>query len=259
MAVSFYVDAGSPLQRLDPRPKFLLLVAVILLAVAGEHPLLPGTVVAFVLVGAQVGQAWRSVRRVQALLVVIFGVSVLVWSVFSQGVTPLFGPVEVESLLFGVSAGLKLAGTIVASVVWLSTTRNEEITTGFIRMGVPYRIAFAFSAALRMVPTLVGSMTTIMQAQRARGVDLETGTVFTRIRAHLPLVVPVFISALRSARHLAMALEAKGFGAQRERTYLLELRMRPIDWAVSGLAVVGMGAAIVVLAFDLARLGGLTR
>ncbi|MDQ5854227.1 MAG: energy-coupling factor transporter transmembrane protein EcfT, partial [Chloroflexota bacterium] len=133
------------------------------------------------------------------------------------------------------------------------------ITTGFIRMGVPYRIAFAFSAALRMVPTLVDSMTTIMQAQRARGVDLEIGTVFARIRAHLPLVVPVFISVLRSARHLAMALEAKGFGAQRERTYLLELRMRPIDWAVSGLAVVGMGAAIAVLVFDLARLGGLTR
>lgn len=259
MDVYLYVDADTPLHRLDPRTKFLLVVAAIVLAVAGDHPLLPATVMGLALAGIHMGRAWRSLGRVRGLVLVIFGFSLVVWTIFSQGRTRLVGPFELESLLFGISTGLKVAGTIVVSVAWLSTTRNEEITTGFIRMGLPYRVAFAFSAALRMVPTFVGAGVTIIQAQKARGVDVESGNVFSRIRKHLPLMVPVFLSALRSARNLAMALEAKGFGAQEERTYLLGLRMGTADWLLSTLAVVAMVAGVVIRVLSLAPIPGLIR
>lgn len=257
MDVYLYVDTGSVLHRLDPRPKFLLVVAVIFLAVGADHPLVPGTLLGLSLVGIQVAGAWSSLRRVRALLVIIFLFSTVVWTFFSQGATPLWGPIEVESVLFGVSTGLKLAATITASVVWLATTRNEEITTGFIKMGAPYRMAFAFSSALRMVPTFVGAGATIIQAQKARGVDVESGNPLARLRKHLPMLVPVFVAALRSAKHLAMALEAKGFGARPDRTYLLELRMGIGDWLATGLALAGMAASFWMRLGGLAEIPGL--
>lgn len=259
MSVYLHVDRNSVLHRLDPRPKFLMVVAVILLAVAGDHPLLPAILQVAALAGIHVAGAWSSLRRVRTILIAIFGVSLLVWTFFAEGTTPLVGPVELESLLFGLSTGLKLSATITASVVWLSTTRNEEITVGFIRMGVPYRVAFAFSSALRMVPTFVGAGMTIVQAQRSRGLDVESGNIFARMRKYLPLVVPVFVTALRSANQLAMALEARGFGAQKERTFLLQLRLRPLDWVVTSMATAGMVAGAVIIVTGGLQLPGLLR
>lgn len=259
MSVYLYVDRDSFLHRLDPRPKFLAVVAVIFLAVSSEHPLLPAVLQLLAFAGIAVAGAWSSLRRVRTILVAIFLVSLVVWTIFSRGTTPLLGPIELESVLFGLSTGLKLSATITASVVWLSTSRNEEITAGFIRMGVPYRMAFAFSSALRMVPTFVGAGTTIMQAQRSRGLDVESGTIFARMKKYLPLVVPVFASALRSAGQLAMALEARGFGAQKERTNLLQLRMSPLDWLLTALAAAGMVAGAVILVGGYGGLPGLQR
>jgi energy-coupling factor transport system permease protein len=257
LSVYLFVERDSVLHRLDPRPKFLAVVAVIFLAVSSEHPLLPAVLQAGAFLGIWVAGAWSSLRRVRTVLIAIFLVSLVVWTFVSEGTTTLVGPIELESVLFGLSTGLKLSATITASVVWLSTTRNEEITSGFIRMGVPYRVAFAFSSALRMVPTFVGAGTTIIQAQQSRGLDPESGNVLTRIRKYLPLVVPVFAAALRSAGQMAMALEARGFGAQKERTSLLQLRMSAVDVVVTTLAVAGMIAGVVIAVGGHGRLPGL--
>ena len=66
-------------------------------------------------------------------------------------------------------------------LIFLSTTRNEELTNGLIRMGCPYPIAFALSTALRLVPTFAGAGATIIQAQVSRGLDLESGNIFSRV------------------------------------------------------------------------------
>ncbi|MDR5697377.1 MAG: energy-coupling factor transporter transmembrane component T [Armatimonadota bacterium] len=259
MKLYLYVDGDSVLHRLDPRPKLLSVIAVILLAVSAEHPALPAALQALALLGIAVAGAWSSLRRVRALLVVITGFSVLVWTLLSRGATPLVGFVALESVLFGLSTGLKLSATITASVVWLATTRNEEIAAGLIRMGVPYRMAFAFSAALRMVPTFVGAGATIIEAQRARGLDVERGGPVRRMRNYLPMMVPVFAAALRSAHQMAMALEAKGFGAQPKRKYLLQLRMHGADWLAVGLAAAAAAASVWIAAGGYGRLPGLYR
>jgi energy-coupling factor transport system permease protein len=259
MNLYLYVDGNSPLHRMDPRSKLLLVIAVILLAVSAEHPALPAALQALSLLGIAIAGAWPSLRRVRVLLLVITLFSLVVWTLLSRGATPLVGFVALESVLYGLSTGLKLSATITASVVWLSTTRNEEIATGLIRMGVPYRMAFAFSAALRMVPTFVGAGATIIEAQKARGLEVERGGLVQRMRNYLPMMVPVFAAALRSAHQMAMALEAKGFGAQRHRTYLLQLRMRGSDWLAVCVAVAAMVASVWIAASGYARLPGLYR
>ena len=111
---------------------------------------------------------------------------------------------------------------ISAGMILISTTRNEELVLGMIRLGMPYRVGFAISTSLRLVPTIASSTMTISQAQRSRGLDLDSGNLIERIRKFLPLLVPVFISTIRSTNIFGMALESKGFGAREKRTYYLQ-------------------------------------
>lgn len=250
MDIYLYVAGDSPLHRLDPRPKLFLLLGVLLLAVAADHPAAPGAILAMALAAAHVARAWSALRRVRTLLFIIAGFSMVTWSLLARGTTPLLGPITVESALYGLGTGLKLAATIASSVVFLATTKNEEITTGLIHLGLPYNVAFAFSMALRLVPTFVGAGATIVQAQRSRGLDVESGGLFHRMRKQLPLLVPVFASAIRATNRMAMALEAKGFGAGPRRTYYLRLRLGPGDWLAC------TAAALMLLGFLWIRLTG---
>lgn len=256
--VYLYVDRDTWVHRLDPRPKFVAVIAVIFLVVAGDHWGLPLGLQLLGVLGIHIGGAWSSLARVRVILIAIFLFSLVVWTVFATGETPLLGPIEVESLLFGIATGLKFTATITISVLWLSTTRNEEIAGGFVRLGAPHRMAFAFSAALRMVPTFVGSGMTIVQAQCARGLDIDAGGPLRRMRNYLPLVVPVFASALRSASHQAMALESRGFGAQAERTQFLQLELRIRDWVVLVMALAGIAVSFWIYFTDVLDMPGLT-
>ena len=91
---------------------------------------------------------------------------------------------------------------------------------------------FAFSTALRLVPTFAGAGATIVQAQVSRGLDLESGNIFKRAGKFIPLAVPLFIYAIRHTNMLAMALESKGFSPEAKRTLYLEPQMRPVDYGV---------------------------
>jgi energy-coupling factor transport system permease protein len=139
---------------------------------------------------------------------------------------------------------------IVAGMIFLSTTRNEEIATGLVKLGIPYRFAFAVSTALRLVPTIAATGSTIGQAQRSRGLDLESGNIIQRVRKNTPLLIPVFVSTIRSTNVFSMALESKGFGAARERTYFLRLAMGRRD------AVVLLVFALVLVTAVALRLMG---
>ena len=103
---------------------------------------------------------------------------------------------------------------------------------GLIRIGFPYPIAFALSTALRLVPTFAGAGATIIQAQVSRGLDLESGHIFSRMGKFIPQAAPLFIYAIRHTNLLAMALESKGFSPESKRTMYYEPRMAAIDYVV---------------------------
>lgn len=259
MDIYLYVDRDSPLHRLDPRAKLIALIGLLLLDVATEQPWIPGGALLVVLAATHAAGVWRSLRKLRTLLFIISIVSFLSWALFARGTTHVLGPVTIESMLYGLGSALKLASTIAGSMVFLATTKNEEFATGLIRMGVSYNVAFAFSMALRLVPTFVGTGATIVQAQKSRGLDVESGGLVARMRKYLPLVVPIFAGAIRSTNHLAAALESKGFGARKQRSYYLALRLRAADWVWLAVGVL-MAVASVYLRFSgFGRIPGLYR
>jgi energy-coupling factor transport system permease protein len=245
MNLFLYLDRESPVHRLDPRTKICLLLGSFVAAVLFFHPVPLTALLAVLLLYGAAGGALGNLRRIWVLLVGIAIVSIVSWSIFTQGATPLVWRVTWEGVRYGVGAAIKIDSMIISGLIFLSATRTEEIVLGLIRLRVPYQAAFAFSLAIRMVPTIIGTAVTVTEAQRSRGLDLESGGPLARLRKHIPLLVPIFLQTLRNTDQLAKALESRGFGARRERTSYLEIGFHARD-------VVALSLGALILACFLA-------
>ncbi len=254
-----YLDRGTFVHQLDPRTKMFLLVGTFVLAFLFVNPLYGLVVLAVVLVFGYLARSLINLKRIWFILLMIAVMSVIMWTIFASGETPLFWFVEWEALVYGVGIALRIDITVIAGMIFLSTTRNEEIATGLVKLGIPYRFAFAISTALRLVPTIAATGSTIGQAQRSRGLDLESGNIIERIRKNTPLLIPVFVSTIRSTNVFSMALESKGFGASPDRTYFLRLAMGRRDVLVLLVFVLLLGAAAALRLMGYGGLEGFSR
>jgi energy-coupling factor transport system permease protein len=254
-----YLDRDTFVHRLDPRTKMFLLLGAFVLVFIYLNPLYQLAVLAVILFFGYLAKMLVNLKRIWFILVMISVMTVLLWSIFGSGETPLFLFFELESLLYGLAIALRIVGAIIAGMIFLSTTRNEEIATGLVKLGIPYRFAFAVSTALRLVPTIAATGSTIGQAQRSRGLDLESGNIIQRIRKNVPLLIPVFVSTIRSTNVFSMALESKGFGAGKERTYVLELHITRRDVLAMVLFLLVLAAALAIRLAGYGGLEGFTR
>lgn len=250
-------SGATVVHRLDPRTKLALLLASFAMALLPERPAVAGLAASLVLVHLALARAWGELVRCRWLLLALALFSVTVWSLLAQGPTPLFWRVSRESLAFGTATFLKLATMMLAGLVLLATTRVEELFLGLVRFRLPYPVAFAFALALRWVPEVYQTALQVKEAQEVRGLAWEEGGPWTRLKRYLPLLVPIFLLTLRRTQTMAWALEGRGFQAQRQRTYLLEIRMAPRDWLALGLAAGLLGGFVALHLYGWDRIPGL--
>lgn len=250
MNLSLYQDRNTWLHRLDPRTKLAGLVAIFVLSLCFNHPLYVAAVTAgallLIFAAHSLGGLW-TLRYLLALLVLF---SLGLWPFFAKGPTLLWRwhalEISQESLLFGVAMALRLATFVMTGLLLLATTRNEELNAGFLRLGLPYPVAFALATALRLVPTFAGAGATIIQAQVSRGLDLESKNLLSRFGKFLPLAVPLFISAIRYTNQLSMALEARGFSPGAPRTLYREPRMGRADYGTLAILACLLAACLTL-------------
>ncbi|MCX8117263.1 MAG: energy-coupling factor transporter transmembrane protein EcfT [Desulfobacterota bacterium] len=247
MNLFLYIDQETPLHRLDPRTKMFGATGLSILCLCFNHPLFLLPISLGLILLAFFSGSLGQVYRLRYLLLLLFLFSAILWPFFVKGPTPLgtLGRVDlsVEALLYGLAMGLRLSTFVIIGLIFLSTTRHEEIAHGLIRLGLPYPIAFALSAAFRLVPTFVGAGATIVQAQISRGLDVESGPLFRRLGKFIPQAVPLFVYAIRYTNLLAMSLESKGFDPRAKRTFYVELQMKGRDyWVLILLGVTCLGA-----------------
>jgi len=240
----FYTERDSLVHRLHPVTKLILLggICTIALLLHSPAPLLAffGVILLATIATGGLG----NVRRVLVFLLLAGTSALLLWTLVGRGPTSMFLWMSRQGLLLGVVAALRIDSFILAGVFFLSTTRNEEIVQGLLRIGLPYPICFAFSTALRLVPSFIGTGLAVREAQRARGLDPDTGSLTARLKANIPLLVPTFLTTIRMTNHLAMSLEARGFGLKQRRTSLLETHFGFGDlFVLSLLAATLIGAA----------------
>jgi energy-coupling factor transport system permease protein len=222
MPLFLYIERATALHRLHPIVKLAGMMCLFAAAFVSQRPgvMLPICALVGVLIG--VAHAFPNVRRLRVLFVLVFVMTFIVWTLFFRGGTPLvaWGPIAISraGIEFALGMALKLATFLGIGVVFLSTTKIEEFAWALTSMGMPYKLGFAMTLAFRLVPVFLDAGVTVVQAQRCRGFNFDEGNLLERMRRYVPVIVPVFISALRRADGMAMALEARGFQAQRART-----------------------------------------
>ena len=109
-----------------------------------------------------------------------------------------------------------------------------------------HEIAMMMSIALRFIPILLEETDKIMKAQMARGADFESGNLIKKVKAMVPLLVPLFVSAFRRANDLALAMEARCYHGGDGRTQMKPLRYQRRDGTAYGILAVYLTAAIVL-------------
>jgi energy-coupling factor transport system permease protein len=248
MNLTFYNDKATWLHGLDPRTKISAVLLIFVICLCFNHPLFMAIILTGVLFVFATAKSTKVLWKLRFLLLLLFAFSVVLWPFFIKGKTILLQwhglEVSSESLLYGLAMGLRLITFVSAGMLLLATTKNEEITNGLIRLGIPYPVAFALATAIRLAPTFADAGATIVQAQVSRGLDLESKNIFSRFKRFAPLAIPIFISAMRYTNFLAMALESKGFRPDAPRTSYYEPQITGKDWLVIGTMTLTLAACL---------------
>jgi energy-coupling factor transport system permease protein len=206
------------------------MLAIFTAALLFTQPFLQAGWLAAVLVLAVLGRCLPNLKKLWVLLLLLFLYCVILWPLFVKG--PL-----AKTVAFSLAMGLRLDVMVIAGVIVLSTTRVEDFTAGLQRLGLPGPMAFACSLAFRWVPAFLSTAQVVVQAQEARGLDLQGGNVVVRAGRYVPLMIPLMAHVIRQTVLLAMALEAKGYDPSATRVCAGERRFAATDVAVlAGLA-----------------------
>ena len=122
--------------------------------------------------------------------------------------------------------------------VWVfQTTSNKELARAMDESGINHKVAYVFTNSLQMIDVLGANSKTIMDAQRARGIETE-GNLMVRAKAFFPTLVPLILSGITSSEERVLTLEARGFSIQGERTHLFNLNRSGWEGAVKVISTV---------------------
>lgn len=238
MDMFLYLDKNTFVHRLDPRTKLFVLIGSFAVALMFDSLLILFALSAVILIYGYFGKVLSNLNRIKTILLMIGLFSIVLWSFTKGGDTRILGPITLEGIIFGVITGIKFDIMIVSGMIFLSSTKIEEIALGLVKLKLPYRGAFAFSTAIRLVPMIVGTSYTITQAQKSRGLDLDSGNIIQKTKKYVPLLIPTLISVIRGTNVFAMALESKGFGYDNARTNYLEIKFGMNDYCLILLTVI---------------------
>jgi energy-coupling factor transport system permease protein len=236
--------AYSPIHNLDPRIKFVYVCVVFVAAILfGEIIplialfLLP---IPFVLL-AGIKKEWlRSLRGALFLAVFIFVVNILS-NFFTSGYMLTALAVETSAAMT-----LRFVVLVESFSVFFLTTSPDHLGLALEQTRMPYEFAFAFTTAVRFVPVLAEEAQTIMDAQKARGLELEKGGFLKRIKNYVPVLIPLIVSAIRRSLELAEAMESRAWGATKKRTNLYTLKLHRGDFILLAITIVVLAVAIFV-------------
>ena len=252
-SISLYVDKDTYLTRMHPFTKLCyIFTAIVASLVAGKL----WAFAAFIGISLVMLISGKIIRKVFPLIAFSFTILItifLIHGLFShENATLLFaaGPLKFyqEGMLYALRISLNVLNMLLAFAVFVLTTRPVELVEDLERIGFSPKIGYVVSSVFQIVPQMSGTMNTIMDAQRSRGLETE-GSLLTRAKSFLPLISPVVMSSLINTRERAIALEIRGFEAGQKKTYLREDKMKNSDriWCVILLLLIIAAVAIRIL------------
>jgi len=252
-----YFPGNTLIHRMDPRMKILLTLGYIVILFVADGVFSYAVILLWLALAVSISRIKPSV--------ILKGVKPLVFVIALTGILNMFytpGRTLVEFWIFKITyEGIYTAVFMVIRIIMLITgtflltytTSPILLTDGIEKLMKPlakirvpvHELAMMMTIALRFIPTLIEEADKIMNAQKARGADFETGSVIKRAKALIPLLVPLFISAFRRADELATAMECRCYRGGEGRTRLRQLRYTEIDFYALAVSIVLWGCVIV--------------
>ena len=239
-----YYQGESLIHRLDPRVKIIatiLFIAELFIVDSFIGFAVYTAVLALTVAVSKVPLSFIMKGLKPVLLIIIFTFCLNIFMVDGKIIFQIgFLKVTEEGIYKAFYMGVRLVLLIIGSSLLTLTTKPISLTDGierllypFSKIGVPaHEIAMMMSIALRFIPTLLEETDKIMKAQQARGADFESGNIFARAKALVPILVPLFISAFRIAQDLAMAMEARCYKGGKGRTRMHAMKFQGYDYAM---------------------------
>ncbi|WP_315906312.1 energy-coupling factor transporter transmembrane protein EcfT [Priestia koreensis] len=237
-----YVPGNSPLHRMDPRAKLLLVfffVVIVFLAnsTGGYGLLLLYTALLVAMSRVPLSYFLKGLKPV--LFIAVFTFLIQIFLNKEGDVLLKWGWLTIyeEGLRQGIYISLRFFLLVSVTTLLTLTTTPIQVTDGMESLLNPlkkvrfpvHELALMMSISLRFIPTLLDETQKIMKAQTARGVDISSGPFKGRMKAVVPLLVPLFISAFKRAEELSIAMEARGYKGGEGRTKFRQLQWQAID------------------------------
>lgn len=257
-----YFPGDSPLHRLDPRTKILLAIAYIVAVFLIDTPIAflvftVLTVLLCIISRISLKVIFKGVKPI--IFILVFTAIINVFLTGGDG-EPLvaFWVIKIykEGIIRAVFMALRVLLLIVGSCMLLTYTTSpialtdgiENLLSPLKKIGIPVHLfAMMMTIALRFIPTLIEETEKIMNAQKSRGADFTTGGLIKRAKALIPLLVPLFVSSFKRAEELAVAMECRCYRGDKNRTKLVKLSFKPLDFAWFGMALFALGAIIALM------------
>lgn len=153
--------------------------------------------------------------------------------------------VTLQQLFYHLNMTMKVVCVVPVALLFIACTDPSEFAASLASIGVSYRVGYSVSLALRYIPDVQREYHNISQAQQARGIDLSgKDKVLTRMKNSVAILLPLVLSSLNRIETVSNAMELRGFGKEKKRTWYVQRKMRKNDWLV-------VGAAVLILVLDL--------
>jgi energy-coupling factor transport system permease protein len=258
-----YYPGHSFIHRLDPRSKILLLIGYLVVIFCTFNYISLALVTLFTVFYISISgvSAKTYIKSLKVIITIVIITSVL--NLFYGTGEPIWQWGIISITLNGINRAIfvtvRIICLILASSCLTFTTSPTDLTDAIERLLKPlnkihfpvHEIAMMMTLALRFVPTLLEETDKIMQAQKARGADMETGNLVQRVKALVPILIPLFVSAFRRAYEVATAMECRCYhgGSGRTRMKVIHMTRRDVIAFIS-VALVICGVIVCNLKFQ---------
>ena len=253
-----YFPGSTLAHRLDPRTKLMMVLIYIVALFCAKSFLSYGILALFLFVSVRISKVgFRALIRGMKPLVVILIFTAVLNMFYTPGhaiASFWIFTLTAEGILAAVFMVLRIALLIMGTFLMTYTTSPIALTDAIENLLGPlkrvrfpvHELAMLMSIALRFIPTLIEETDKIISAQKARGADFETGNLLRRAKALVPILVPLFLSAIRRADELATAMECRCYHGGEGRTKLHILRYQKRDFLCILLTTLITAAVVII-------------
>ncbi len=258
-----FFPGNSLIHRLDPRSKIIFTVLFIVIIFLCKDLVSYGLVLASLLVLVAISKVEPKVFVKGMKPVVFIVVCTAILNLFYTDGNVLwslgFLKITEEGLWKAFYMVLRILMLICSTLLLTYTTSPILLTDGLERLlrplkkvGFPvHELSMMMSIALRFIPTLIQETDKIINAQKARGADFDSGNLMQKAKALIPILIPLFISSFRRAEELAIAMECRCYHGDEGRTSLRQLSLHGRDWAFMAFILLLLAAVCVLRYFGL--------